>query len=49
MLSLYTSEEALRTIAMREDLEDDFAVSEDTVTEDDDEKEAETDLTEGEE
>ncbi len=50
MMSFYTSEEAIRTTAMREDFDDDFAVSEDTTDEEDDEeKEAEADFTEGEE
>ena len=49
MTSFYTSQETGRSTTMREDLEDDFAVSEDAADEDDDEKESEADFTEGEE
>ena len=48
MTSFYTSQETGRSTTMREDLEDDFAVSEDAADEDD-EKESEADFTEGEE
>mgnify|MGYP001620189431 CR=1 FL=1 len=48
MTSFYTSEEVKKSATMREDLEDDFAVSEDVVSEDeDDEKEVEADFIEG--